>query len=97
MVQEAMSIFFLVLIQFNLNETKQSVNTALKPKVRNLRIINLLELLNFKEISPQAWTPQTSQHFSRTTLLFQCDELRLHLPERAETFPSVAGGKHGKL
>lgn len=47
-----------------------------------VRAPKIIACFNFEEI----WTPQTFQHFSKITLCFHHDELRLYLPERAETF-----------
>lgn len=55
------------------------------------------ELLNFwRNLHRSFWTPlptTPTQHFSRITLSFQCDEPRLYLPERAETFTPFRSGR----
>lgn len=58
-----------------------------------VRAPKIIACFSFEEI----WTPQTFQHFSRITLCFHHDELRLYLPETAETFTPFGRGGHGRL
>lgn len=93
MQNEKLYLIFVSFFLFNLVEVMQAENCN-----KSEPLSSFLNHLNFEEIPPQIWTPQTFQHFIRTTLSFQCDEPRLYLSERAETLtPLKSRRKHGKL